>query len=168
MDNTVNRNRNSGAYLGAAILIVIGVAALIGNLGGGKYVGESIVLAVGLAFLTAYAMTRLYGYLVPGGILTGFGAGVLVASLMSAGDAGPYAVIGGSLGFLLIFAVDVIVAHQTIRWWPVVPGGIMLLVGTSALSDNLGWTRLYDIWGPVLLIALGVLILVTRARQPRR
>ena len=50
-----DRSRNSGAYVGATLLIVIGLCALVANLWGSKYVYESIPLAIGVAFLVAYA-----------------------------------------------------------------------------------------------------------------
>ena len=168
MEKGVNTSRGSGAFVGAAILIVIGVAALIGNLGGGQYVGESLALAIGVAFLVAYVMTRQYGYLVAGGILSGVGAGVLIGSALNASDSGSFATIGGGLGFLLIYAVDVVAGRVSSRWWPVVPGALMLVAGTSTVNDSAGLARQFEIWSPVLLIALGVLILISRGRRANR
>ena len=129
-----DKTRNSGDYIGATLLIVIGICALVANLWGKKYVEESIPLAIGVAFLVAYGLTRRYGYLVPGGILSGVGAGVLTSSLLNASDGGPYTVIGGGLGFLLIFCVDTLVSRGTMRWWPVIPGGLMVLTSLGGGS----------------------------------
>lgn len=55
--------------LSGVILIVIGIVFLAAQryrLG-----GEAVVAAIGIAFLAAFAYTRNYGYLVPGGIMTG-------------------------------------------------------------------------------------------------
>jgi hypothetical protein len=164
MDNS-QKARNSGAYVGAAILIVIGLIALVANLGGSSYVYQSIPLVIGVAFLLAYSLTRQYGFLVPGGILTGVGAGVLTSSLSDPAAGGAYVVLAIGLGFLLIFAVDVLVSRATSRWWPVIPGGLMLLIGTGIASDSEGVTRQLQVWSPVLLIALGVLILLARVRE---
>lgn len=163
MDNT-RRPGNAGAYVGAALLIVIGLIALVGNLGASKYIGDSIPLAIGITFLVAYAFTRTYGFLVPGAIVGGLGVGVLAASLVgTGGDAFP--VLGLGLGFVLIFVLDMLVSRASKRWWPVIPGGILLLIGMGTFQASSGWLRI-DIWFPVLLIGLGALLLIVRTRQP--
>jgi uncharacterized membrane protein len=163
-----DRNRNSGAYVGATLLIVLGLSALVANLWGSKYGYESIPLAIGVAFLVAYALTHQYGFLVPGGILSGVGAGLLASSLINASDAGPYVVIGGGVGFLLIFCIDMLVSRAAMRWWPVIPGGLMVLIGTGTAGENQDVLRQFEVWSPVVLIAIGVLILFARLRQPSR
>lgn len=163
-----DRSRNSGAYVGATLLIVIGLCALVANLWGSKYAAESIPLAIGVAFLGAYALTRQYGFLVPGGILFGVGAGLLASLLIKGTDGGPYVVIGGGIGFLLIFCVDMLMSRTTKRWWPVIPGGLMVLVGAGTAGETQGLIRQFETWSPLLLITLGVLILVARLRQPSR
>lgn len=160
-------NRNSGALVGAVLLIVIGAGALVANLGGGKAGENAIPLAIGVAFMVAYALTRRYGYLVPGGILSGIGAGILAAFLVGATDSGPYAVIGGGLGFVLIYAIDLLASGQRAHWWPVIPGGVMLLVGGGLATNNEGLISRVGTWSPLLLVALGVWILVARGRLVR-
>lgn len=157
--------QNSGAFVGAALLIVIGGAALIANLGGNDYVYMSIPLALGVAFFIAYAVTRQYGFLVPAGILTGVGAGLLGATIANAGDAGPYAAIGGGLGFILIYAIDVAISRTAARWWPVVPGALMVVAGTTTAVNDQLVVRQLQIWAPAVLIALGLFILVAMARR---
>lgn len=165
MEPAQTNTRKSGAYVGATLLIVIGAVALFANLVGSTYVYESIPLAIGLAFGVAYMFTRHYGFLVPAGILTGVGSGVLTSSLLNATDNGTYIVVAIGLGFLGIYAVDVLVSGTAIRWWPLIPGGLMLLVGTGMASQSEGLVRQLQVWAPALLIALGVLILLTRARE---
>lgn len=168
MESTRRTDHNPGAFIGATVLILIGVLALLANLVGSNYVYESIPLGMGLAFLVAYALTRQYGFLVPAGILSGLGAGVLTSSLFNGGDGGPYVVISLGLGFLVIYALDVLVTGKALRWWPLIPGGLMLLIGSGIASENAGAARQLQVWAPVLLIALGVLILVTRLREGKR
>lgn len=158
----------SGSYVGAIILIVIGVVALAANLGGGKYVGDSLLLALGLAFLIGYAFTRRYGYLVPGGILTGLGGAVLATSLSGTSDGGAYALIGGGIGFLLIFALDLLVSRINRRWWPVIPGALMIVAGSATATGNDVFVRQAQVWAPVLLIAIGLVILIARPRPVSR
>lgn len=164
MDRT-RQAGNSGGYVGAALLIVIGLIALVANIGGSQYIAESIPLAIGLTFLVAYAITKTYGFLVPGAIVSGVGMGVLTSSLVGASDSGPLAVLGLGLGFVLIFAVDMLVTRASKRWWPLIPGGVMFLIGMSMFQASNGLLRI-DIWAPVLLICLGVLLLIVRMRQP--
>lgn len=168
MDISPRRSRNSGAYVGAVILILIGVLALIANLGGPRISGDAIPLAIGIAFLVGYAFTRRYGYLVPGGIVTGVGAGIWVASLIGVSDKGPYVMIGGGLGFLLIYALDVARSGLAARWWPIVPGALMVVAGAGVAAQNQGWAQQIGNWSPLLLVVLGIWLIIARGRQPSR
>ena len=166
MVNQNNKARNnSGAYIGAAILILIGVTALVANLGGSKYVYEAIPLALGVAFAIAYATTRQYGFLVPAGILSGVGAGLVLSSLLGTNDAGTLVLIGGGLGFLAIFAVDMLVPNVSVRWWPLIPGGLMLVVGASTANASEEVIRQLQIWSPLFLVGIGVVLLLTQVRR---
>jgi uncharacterized membrane protein len=156
--------RSSSSYVAAVLLIVIGLGVLVNNLGGGRFGGSFVPLAVGVAFLVANAVARKYGYLVPGGILTGVGAGMLTASLLNVSDQGALAAIGGGIGFLLIYAIDLIVSGAAARWWPVIPGSLMVVAGASVAGDNQEAIRRLGQWSPLLLIALGIWILVARSR----
>jgi hypothetical protein len=160
-----DRRHNSGAYVGAAILIVIGVCALVGNLAGSKLGGDSIPLAMGIAFMAGYVATRRYGYLVPACILAGLGAGILVADMTGTANNSAYVVIGGGFGFLLIYGLDVLAHGNASRWWPLVPGGLMLVTGSATAADNVWLIGQLAAWSPVLLIALGLLLLVTQLRK---
>jgi len=158
----------SGSYVAAAILIAIGVMALAGNLAGSSLVGEAVPLVIGLVFIVVYATTRHYGFLVPGGILTGLGAGILAGSLLGILDTGVSVVLGLGLGFLLIYLVDVIQAGNRDRFWPLIPGGILLLVGGGIAGQTAGLLRQLGLWSPAVLILIGILILIARARPFRK
>lgn len=167
MENKQQSTRNSGAYVGAVLLIVIGLAALVANLGGDKYVYQAIPLVMGVAFFVAYASTRRYGFLVPAGILSGLGAGLLASSIFNATDqqVAPYIVDGLGLGFLSIFAIDLLVTRTAARWWPLVPGGVLVVIGSSATLSRQQVTDQVGIWVAVLLIVLGIGMLFTRTRR---
>ena len=168
MDTTnPNQTRRSRSYVGPVVLIVIGLGALASNFAGERFAEAFVPLAIGAAFLVAYAATRRYGYLVPAGILGGIGSGILAASLVSVTDTGPYAAIGGGIGFLFIYVVDLAVTGAASRWWPVIPGALMVLSGASLASGNQELIRQLGLWSPVLLIVLGLVILLTRVRQPK-
>lgn len=142
------------------ILIALGVALLVAfttDVG-----GEAIVGFLGLAFLVAYATTRAYGYLVPGGILTGLGAGLIVESLGGPSAAIPLGLGGGFLAIALI--------HRLVGptgsgwWWPLIPGGVLTVVGASNLP---GIPNLWRYLVPVALIAIGGLLLLRRGDDRR-
>src|SRR5207253_9929299 len=77
--------RNDGAWVGGLILIVIGLVFLAGQLV--TNASHYVVLGVGLTFLVAFFATRNYGFLVPAGIVSGVGVG-LVLMLVEPGRIG--------------------------------------------------------------------------------
>lgn len=135
------------------ILIVLGIAFLLGQY---FEFGPSLFLVLlGLVFLIPYAFTRSYGWLIPGCILTGIGAGLAFERAMARPDI--TVSIGLGLGFIAIFVVHWIVAGSS-HWWPLIPGGILVLVGigeaipqAQAILDK-GW--------PLILIVIGLAILL--------
>jgi len=158
----------SGVYLGAALLIVLGVVGLIANLSGIKDFGFAIPLAVGAAFMAAFLVSHRYGFLVPGAILTGVGSGLVLAWALGASDNGPYVVLCGGLGFLLIYLLDMVVGRTMHRWWPLIPGTVMVLSAGATASQSEAFMAQVRIWSPLLLVALGVGILLRRGRSVRR
>jgi hypothetical protein len=145
-----------GRSLAGALLVAIGVALLIINLTG---VGRvAVVLLGGLAFLATHLATRSYGFLVPGGILTGFGAALVAEDLGLVADVG---LIGLGVGFLLIPLVQIVTSAQRDGgwWWPVVPGGILVALGAiEVLQGDAAGLIL-----PGILIILGLSFLLNAA-----
>lgn len=135
------------------ILIAIGTALLLiltTDVG-----GEVIVGLLGIGFLIAYAFTRSYGYLVPGSILTGLGAGLLVAAQDGPDEA---VVLGLGLGFVAIAVINRgLDAAKAGWWWPLIPGGVLVLVGASALLSTLDLGRFMV---PIVLIVVGAGLLL--------
>jgi hypothetical protein len=122
--------------------------------------GEAIPLFIGVGFLIAYAATRQYGFLVPGGVLTGLGAGVVVAAADGAGTA---PVLGLGLGFLGIAVVDRLVRGSAPGfWWPVIPGGILTVVGLATMRATQPLMR-YIV--PGLLVVVGLALVLSRGTQ---
>ncbi len=154
-------------HVGAFLLIAIGMLMLIGNIAGGNFVGGLVVLAIGIAFAAAYVMSRKYGFLIPAGILTGLGAGLVIGQWAGASDSdmGIFAVLGLGTGFLLIYAVDAIVTSNMMRFWPVIPAGILYLVGGGLVTNNEGFLKVVGLWSPLLLVAIGVWLLFVRSRN---
>jgi hypothetical protein len=147
-----------GRSFAGVMLVAIGVALLLIELTG---VGRvAIVLLGGLAFLATHLATRSYGFLVPGGILTGFGAALVAEDLGVVTDIG---LLGLGAGFLLIPAVQLLTGAERPSgwWWPLIPGGILVLLGSLDKLDG----RAAGLILPGLLIILGLGFLLAAARS---
>lgn len=146
---------DSDRILGFA-LIGIGGVLLLGTLTGVG--GEMIPGLIGLGFLTAYVRTRSYGFLVPAGILTGLGVGIVLAERGVAGDVVP---LGLGVGFLSIAVIGRLGdADWPGWWWPLIPGGILTTVGTVGLADTWDVGR-YVV--PAALILVGASLVLRRS-----
>lgn len=142
----------------ALVLIGIGVVLLVAQLTG---VGpEAVVAVIGAGFLIAYAATRNYGFLIPGGIMTGLGIGIIIET-QAAGSQGEPVLLGLGIGFLAIYAVDAIVRRSEALWWPVIPGGILTTIGVLVGTGREGWLENAGSWWPAILIVIGAMILLS-------
>lgn len=146
----------------AVILIIVGVGGLASRVWQPTAdIGGWIVALIGLAFLGAFAYTRLYGYLVPGSIMTGLGLGIVASQAMrfatDEGEGGAV-VLGLGLGFIGIWAIGTLVRIEQHHWWPLIPGGILAAVGTALLIGG-GAIEALDYWG-VILIAIGAVVIL--------
>lgn len=121
--------------------------------------GSVIVLVSGLIFATAFATTRRYALLIPAGILSGLGIGIL---LENEGLMGEPVALGLGLGFLAIYAVDLLTtgAREPGRWWPLIPGGILTIIAAAESTFGPEGARLIERGWPVLLILVGAWLLV--------
>jgi hypothetical protein len=145
----------------AIVLIVIGVIGLVDQVWKPTTdVGGWVVALIGLGFLGAYVYTRQFGYLVPGGIMTGLGAGIVVSQMVTwstpDGEGGAV-VLGLGLGFLAIWVIGALMRTTPNHWWPVIPGGILVIVGSALLIGGTAIDAL-DYWG-IGVVAVGLLIL---------
>jgi hypothetical protein len=147
-------------------LIVLGALLLFTPFSLGDLFGSAIVLVIGLAFLYAYAQGRNVGLLIPGAILTGLGAGIVMES-MGTGDG--WVPLGLGLGFCAIWFL-----HRAF-WWALIPGGIIALAGLqdlvtsdSTLSTLFNGFHLSGGWWPLLLILGGIWLIASRNNMIRR
>lgn len=149
----------------AIILIAVGVASLAVNVV--PDAGGVIVLVIGLGLLAAFAFQRHYGYLVPGGILTGLGAGILASQALDVVDevAGGLVVLGLGLGFVSIWVIGALAKVKEHHPWPLIPGGILVTVGSALLIGGQA-IDLLQYW-PVILIAIGIVVLWRGWREVR-
>jgi len=151
--------RDISGWLPGVILIAVGATLFAVQLL--HLDADVIVLVIGLVFASAFAATRRYGLLIPAGIMTGLGAGILLEDI---GAKGEPAMLGLGLGFLAIYAVDALTsgARAPGRWWPLIPGAIITVIaGASGTFGQEGARAIEQGW-PILLIAVGAWLLMRR------
>jgi hypothetical protein len=150
----------------AVILLVIGVLALLTNLTQSSLLGLMILPALGLLFLFIGIFTQRFGFVIPGGILSGLGIATFlsVEVLKSEGQAaGGVVVLGLALGFLIIPLVGHLMNQS--RWdhlWAMFPGVILGMIGLALFAGDAGLGLLAflgNVW-PIILLAVGAYLLL--------
>jgi hypothetical protein len=121
-------------------------------------IGRFVTLFIGLALLAVFVIRREYGFLVPGSILTGIGIGIALEPATNGDIESGVMMLSLAGGFLGIWLLGLLYRLPQNHWWPLIPGGILTLVGLVQVSrtDVGGVLRLW----PVILIAIGVVILM--------
>ena len=144
-------------WLPGVILIAVGVTLFAVQLL--HLDGDVIVLVIGLVFAVAFAGSRRYGLLIPAGILTGLGLGIVLEDARVQGEP---VVLGLGLGFLAIYAADFLTsgARAPGRWWPLVPGAILTIIAGAESTFGAEGARLIELGWPILLIAVGAWLLL--------
>jgi hypothetical protein len=128
------------------------------------------VLLFGCAMLVWGSVSRRSGWIIPGGVLSGIGLGILVME-------GPwhFPVEQQNGVFLLCFAlgwflITLLTALFTCtQWWALIPGGIMALIGGSILVTNgaVRWEDLNMVYAAILII-VGLILLAFKGRSNGR
>lgn len=150
--------RPEGRRVAAAILLLVGVSALATpHLP--FQTREAILPLMGLGFIVWAALSRCAGLLVPGGILTGLGVGVLLRPLYG----NSIFLVGLAGGFLLICLLRGLLFRRWI-WWPLWPAAGLAFAGLaqSAGPDLRDLFRNYGSLWPYLLIALAAWLFFTK------
>ena len=143
--------------LAGVLLIALGVAQLVISLTG---TGVELIVALGgVAFLAAFLATRAYGFLVPGGVLTGVGVGLF---LLARGQSFAVLELGLAGGFLAIPILQLVTGAPRERgwWWPLLPAGILGALGAAMLVD----AQLVTLGLPGLLVLAGIAAVASGAR----
>ena len=161
------RDRTSRLRAGV-VLLFIGIILLVGQL---TQQPLWAMLGLGVLCVVAYFATREYGFLVPGGILTGLGVGLLLQVRGGeTGNPGLFLVPFG-LGFVGIWVFDVLFTRAS-NWWPLIPGAILIAVGFALWRGGVALDVLEaaGTWWPVILIVIGGWVLIQlwteRGREP--
>lgn len=155
-----------GALFGGALMIGIGLYLLVAQLIQSEWLGLLIVPGLGLAFVLGGLLGRSTGLLVPGGILSGLGAGAyLVAAPFAAASEmaqGGLFLLAFAGGWALIVILSWFIGQRVL--WPLIPGGSLAVIGALLLAGSAGVLALEWIgrlW-PLALIAGGVIVLLRR------
>jgi hypothetical protein len=150
-----------------AMLVLVGFERLGNRLF--PDVVTSVPLLVGLALLGLFFLTRSLGALVSGGVISGLGLGILVATRGSPdfGAAGFLISLAG--GFYLVWILGLMFERSEVRWWPVVPGSLLLAAGAVVYAARLGeqLVGLAVDWWPLLPILSGLYLLLNARLRAR-
>ena len=140
-----------GGLVAGLVIAGIGLFFLAGQLE--PDIGHFVTLFIGLALLAVFVVRREYGFLVPGSILTGVGIGIVLDSAASGEAESGVMMLALAGGFLGIWVIGSIYRLPQNHWWPLIPGGILTLIGLVQLTrtDVAGALSLW----PVILIVLG-------------
>jgi hypothetical protein len=158
------RRGHVGGALAGFVLIMLGMVLFISNVWNAADVGLLVLPTLGAIFLAWGLVERHPPLLIPASILLGLGLGVLLqqTALIDASSAirGGIVVLGLSLGFLAIIPL-VAPFEQHLSWWPVIPGGVLLVVALAIFSGPGGIAFLQAIgpYWPLALVAAGVALL---------
>ncbi len=167
-----------GSLIGGLILVGLGLVALVSqfvNFPALDNLAIYFVAALGAIFLLVGVFTREAGWMIPGGILSGIGWGIVAIegpnSLISGSgdvDGGVFMLIFAG-GWVLITLFTALFTDET-HWWALIPGGIIALVGTAVLWGG-PFMNILEFVGkawPVALIILGIYILLHANRSQEK
>lgn len=170
INDSVQQERRQKRIAGIA-LISIGVLALAAQFIEWEVLGLLFLPMLALIFIVWGIVTREGGLLIPGGILAGIGAGVVLmdssiatAATGETAEAGIF-LVAFAAGWVLVTLLSAIFTDETI-WWALIPGGILgaiggaLMVGGPALSLLELVGRLW----PLALVAAGAYLLYRYTR----
>jgi hypothetical protein len=164
--NVTQTNRRD-ALVGGTLLIAIGVLVLLAQNIKAEALGLLFVPALGGLFIVAGIVGRQVCFIIPGGVLTGIGLGLIFtqnpqAALTETAQGGVF-FIGFALGWFLITVLSKLFTSET-QWWALIPGTIMALLGGALMLGGaaLNVLEFAGRWWPLILVALGLVIIVRR------
>ena len=149
-------------------MVLLGVAALaLVERHTALRTGDALLLLLGLAFLGWSIAARSVGLLIPGGILTGMGAGVLAQKWLGLGSRDGVFLLCFAAGWVLIPLVAGVVMKRRVLW-PMIPATVMALTGLGQLNyPGLAnfWREIRDLWPyGLIVVALALLLIAPREK----
>lgn len=149
--------------VGGGMLILLGIIFLIGQWLP-EAIGMMIPLFIGLVLLFWGVVVRHAGPIIPGGIMTGIGVGILLTEQLFPAANEAIFLFGFAGGWVLITIMTALFTKET-HWWPLIVAGIMIVVGAAAtwggfLLTLLSWAG--NVW-PVALILVGIYLILRHA-----
>jgi hypothetical protein len=142
----VEKKINYGAVIPAIVLISLGLIFLLSDLGIIAFNAFYIVLIVGLIFIAGYVISKVWGLLIPGVIITA------TSLILLAGAGDLWYLWPGAVGLAFI---TVYLTKQKDTEWAIIPGAI--LVAIAVISSFEYYTNI-NTWA-VLLIAAGAYLI---------
>lgn len=156
-----NKQRVSGL-----ILIALGGLFLLAQWVPLPWAGWMVLPALSLLFGVWGLLTRAPGLLVPSGILGGIALGTYLVNgpLTEASGTvqGGAFLLAFAAGWALVIGLSVLIGRA--QWWPLIPGGILALIGGALLAGEAGQQAM-ELLGrawPLALIGVGVWVLLRR------
>ena len=162
-----HRASNRNSLIAGVAIIVLGLIALVAQLNAGEANGLLVLPALAAVFLAWGLLTRTFGLVIPGGILSGIALGAFLVQGPLANS--PETVSGGifllafSLGWALIAVLSIFTA-RSFQWWPLIPGAILAVIGALLIAGGSGLQVLQAlgyVW-PVVLVVAGAWVLIRR------
>jgi hypothetical protein len=146
-------NEQRGRVVLGTVLIVLGIGLIALQYFEGF--GEAVIFfLIGGAFTAGYLYRRAYGLMIPGGVLLGLGLGSVGESVLS--SFGGLEQIGLGIGFVAIYVIPLIYEGKS-PWWPLIPGGILIVTGLSEGSKT--FDRLFEVGWPLIIVFIGLVLL---------
>jgi len=134
-------------------LILLGLALFWLDLEVG--LGQAAVFfVVGGTFLALYLATRKYGFLIPGGVMLGLGAGRIGEDSFFA--FGESEMLGLGCGFVAIYLIALLYQKKN-AWWSLIAGAALIVMGIPRTENVFAF--LFRNW-PLLIVIAGVLVLL--------
>ena len=130
-----------------------------------------IMLALGAAMLGWGMATRSAGALIPGGIVTGIGLGIILIGTTALDNnerSGGLFLMVMALGFLSITLTTLLFTKET-HWWALIPGGIIFAVGLAIYLGGvyLEALNLLNIAGAAALFLFGAWLIYRVTHRPQ-
>jgi hypothetical protein len=159
-------SHSTNRLTGGIVLILIGISTLLSNW---LNLGLYLVLLIGVVLLAWGAFSHSFGRIIPGGVLSGIGLGILALqgpwnlALTEQRRSGVF-MLCFALGWFLITALTALVTSKTL-WWPLIPGGVMAVTGIFLISANQWFIQYASLIWPVVLIMLGFYLVLLWGRS---